>query len=1405
MKAREEKSETKQTSERAKNNNQRQRRGSRTISGSDGSKREENEATDDCKTEVRDAIDTERKKCTERRRESETSEKPNKKIAEATAQGRHSTRRDSHALVKQEEVQQSPDTVTTQDKVREIKINNTIRTRRSSMLVKEEEGNSETKKKESEGAFKDRLKETQREAGEGRRTRRGSLLVTRQEEGKKTKDEIEKESDEVSVGKEEEVADKSLTEKEKEGDVEEEKATKLNESQSSIEEKSEEEKTPPSSPEKEDEDKARQTEENESPRKEGTSSEENQFILKRNKVINRDKRISRWQNKKMAQHEGPKTSGMEDIAIRDSTGSDETKEHETPQNSSACDDGVLSDDGSGCSLVIDESDDSDDEMEVDEGNGTALSNASEDMPRDDTVSHLCEDGLALSERKEDDRKQQLPSSPKDTPKKIKADKSPVREKAATTPASQGGESAYAGTLGVSKSGRLRKPSAKGIQSIEIKCLFMQRNGESPRPPPPLPLSKDDQKDKDWIEERRSPIKRELRESNWVAERKYPFKHEPGKRICAQDKRSVRCEPGDEWVPRIKSPVKPQQRDKDGGQDKESPEKHKLKVKKVPVGLRFNKTDNEFLTYTYHDGHLVPKFRERDFYLGDYCAKAGLTVDDLNSENAKSKLTFGMIRELYQFYVSRKATKTALAIKLFKLRGKELLDNTHLLSTVMRITNLAKMKHSRNVPYDREFTLPVRLTSISSDRTPSTTRDLRDRSASGKSPSDEPLPHRVRRSPKKRGVKPEDSGDEYEYFGDMEEDAEEESDVLLTRGQDGTITRGDIVFLYSKWLSSKMSEGSNTFVTDLLRSVEQLMAERTVAPLRIPAGTLMSSSVKLYDEYKQILRISKEDAIMYLQEDWLEDIQYLLSISAPSRRNTSEGETAPGAATESDTPTIAPEKPSKTRAPRHRSGGQKEEKTSDYEGESPAITVKEEVSRSHQMESVGKRRGKRRNVRESLEKFDKEILEELEKSGVLEEEEEDTLQQIDQERSFEDPPDKEETKVEKKRKGKKKVEKNDQKDIKPMDRDFNCEVKKIVDYQEIHDSMGKRFRYLVRWVGFGPQEDTWVNEANLQCPEILAAFWKQRRKGGKSEASTESHQGETKAVEPECLSSEPKEDDESIIQVMVKQAAMHDVVRTNNAAIVTKRELLGLYDAWREENQEELMAGGTNTVNLQVFKGRVRDLMASRGLPFHAESILNAAFMMTLMRTRLQNQVAINKFLDSSCLEVLEASHKQYLRRKYSEIGAGLTHSRLKEQKPSVLCLQKDLHCLKLDLATAQKWRAVKNSQLGAVEEEVDCLEIATPMPDDDQKTADALLYLKQEVHKLKCDLKVLERNHHGNTNDKPKMIQVPLFADVTRDSESYRTKGRVVRDKLLNMSMAKSTVDTIMEIVARRMGGRTQE
>ena len=56
-------------------------------------------------------------------------------------------------------------------------------------------------------------------------------------------------------------------------------------------------------------------------------------------------------------------------------------------------------------------------------------------------------------------------------------------------------------------------------------------------------------------------------------------------------------------------------------------------------------------------------------------------------------------------------------------------------------------------------------------------------------------------------------------------------------------------------------------------------------------------------------------------------------------------------------------------------------------------------------------------------------------------------------------------------------------------EIDYEVEKILDYQNCRERQAGL--YLVKWVGWGEESNTWEPETNLSCPDLLAEFYKER--------------------------------------------------------------------------------------------------------------------------------------------------------------------------------------------------------------------------------------------------------------------------------------------------------------------------
>lgn len=1124
-----------------------------------------------------------------------------------------------------------------------------------------------------------------------------------------------------------------------------------------------------------------------------------------------------------------------------------------------------------------------------------------------------------------------------------------------------------GTLGVSKSGRLRKPSARGIQSIEIKSLFMQNSASSTQPT----QSGTSQENVDEKLNSRSDL---------------DVYHKP-----------------------------------------DSHEEHRLKRSRYPKdpdklykGMYLNRykrllqNDNSVISFTFKEGHLVPRFKEVDYYLGDYCCEAGVTVEDINSEEKKDvDMTVGMVKELHDFYVSRGASKTSLALRLMQMGSVKVLDYTQVLSTVLSISKAAKTSRLDFNQLQREFKFPRRqfyssykhkkkkdkskekghiiqnsylsvstkkkraLFQVPEEFKSAAIAEIKKRRgrpkkmitqsqvtdyelaldveivrASLKLSAWNAADKKFRISPPRKKVKRLQAGTHVKDVNfthnemvrtGMKEGSENtgivkrkvgrprkniiqtpmssrtvdmnsvpgsetmmtrekegtlkrkelgvegrgekkrvgrprkkiqqvpasshaedmnfafDNEIVRTRGREGSITRGDIVYLYTQWLRNKMAVGSNVFVTDLLKDVEQLMADRKVQSIRIPAGTLMSSSVRLHDEYKQMLTVSKEDAMLYLEEDWLEDIQYLVSISRPSRRSTMEGDNGGNSLEKTDV------EESFTHQEKFSDSDYSEKSLviddsvmsddSSTVGENAKVLDKrslelddskcdvnvtekrlsvgkiaphpdprsrlrvtreasgnnrKEMLKNH-MESVGKRSNKKRlGISHSLEEYDLEDFTEVQ---------------------TEECPQKQEGKYV--TRSNRNASHNTEVKADRIYTEEDYDVEKIVDYQEVYNKKrGKHLKYLVRWLGFGAEEDCWVDEADLECPEILDEFWKTaRRKKWRNSIkknplrnNLQNHElpevlenFQTKDSTASALEGSDKENSGNIIEAMTQHASLERCSKSKPSkeaeGSVTRREVLDLYDNWRQENQNVLMAGGSNTVNLEILVSRATDLMTSRKIKhFHPDSLLNACFMMTLMRARLKTEKALRIFLDSNCSEVLETSHKQYLTTqcKYN-IGEKRGKKDFTSKGITISSLQNDFQRMQCELSAAMGFRSANRCVLGVLEEEVDCLEHI--LKGSQESNSDIGILLRQKVEILKEDLNSLENKNGKGSNStasnvkkswkakKGSRLKLPICL-TEYGSDKLREPVLQAGQELLKYGVPSQKIDRMIELVVNKISGQ---
>ncbi|RXG67670.1 hypothetical protein Avbf_01840 [Armadillidium vulgare] len=67
-----------------------------------------------------------------------------------------------------------------------------------------------------------------------------------------------------------------------------------------------------------------------------------------------------------------------------------------------------------------------------------------------------------------------------------------------------------------------------------------------------------------------------------------------------------------------------------------------------------------------------------------------------------------------------------------------------------------------------------------------------------------------------------------------------------------------------------------------------------------------------------------------------------------------------------------------------------------------------------------------------------------------------------------------------------------------------EVERIVD----HRVKGKYTEYKIRWKGFGPQEDVWLDEGDLNCPKLIKTYKKNPKVKNEPKEEEETYEGAT---------------------------------------------------------------------------------------------------------------------------------------------------------------------------------------------------------------------------------------------------------------------------------------------------------
>ncbi|KAK7079366.1 hypothetical protein SK128_008495 [Halocaridina rubra] len=734
--------------------------------------------------------------------------------------------------------------------------------------------------------------------------------------------------------------------------------------------------------------------------------------------------------------------------------------------------------------------------------------------------------------------------------------------------------------------------------------------------------------------------------------------------------------------------------------------HKLSLLK-----KLNAKDKRVKFVLKKDGRIVPQFTETNYYLGSYCSAIDLTVADLNSSKPKDVVfSNGAILELYQFYQDRGCSNVMLADRIFELRNIRRVTSQHLAARIpkqllkLEKVNLSKIFRFRTarIPVDSRSKPKILLPKMK--LTPFKKKSVQSKKIS-------------RHSLKKPPYTGKKSAFKSNIFVDKE--------VEKAKGKERSITRADIVLLYGEWLKKKSITGSNVCVADLLCDVMKLVEDRNVSNVRIPAGTLMSSSVKLYEEYRRMWKSNRRDALRYLEEDWIEDIHSIVSNTRMTRslrgEDTSLLETAGTSSQQQwslestlkkcdlksnaiDIPkTVKPRRVSKELETFHSSSGSSKDndrQNVNFENESAMHNAVMDMNWT--VKKIGPKSKLRKSsmgvLYSDLDTMERDELK-LESSVSF-----GSAMEILNQSSFE----------------------GDEETSSSIDCLSHSQVlhndlgviDKILDYRcVLKDSMLKEVEYLVRWIGCGPEEDTWIKAENLECPENIIGPWQESILPHRNIIDKVRY----KSLEhKECLRKmdilETWNDVSDDIKNPISMGTDIDFSNKENSPdrmsvettgyfepkinkkFVTIGELLHLYDSWRRETIfPKESKEGIFTSNINSLISKVDKLFSSCGIiNKYSDCLLQACFILTLRRKMLASREAVWTYLENNCLPTLEktlAQQSEYKLKTWKMKGCDI-YGKFSET------LQ-DIQKLYVDSAES---RSTHRSRVTLLEEEIACLE-----------------------------------------------------------------------------------------------------
>lgn len=788
-----------------------------------------------------------------------------------------------------------------------------------------------------------------------------------------------------------------------------------------------------------------------------------------------------------------------------------------------------------------------------------------------------------------------------------------------------------------------------------------------------------------------------------------------------------------------------------------------------MALEFLARKDPRVSFSICDGRITPHFNDIGYYLGEHCEAAGLTVEDLNSQEPKDiYLTRGAVVELIKFYKLMGCTMTSLADRLLRLK---MIYLDSILNLVARFQPLMKQE-GNYARMQEEFIFPPgqhnvlkRTPNRKNPKTKNKTDSLR-KIKKEKAPT---YTCEVIFKPKKKKKKKRETDATSENVVNIkklsdikkkkqlsEVDVSKvhgqvvvDKEVEKARGKEGSVTRADIVLLYANWLNNKHKTGNNVFVTDLLQDVMKLMEERKVQTIRIPAGTLMSSSVKLYEEYRQMWNTNKADAMMYLEDDWLEDIQYLVSITQTSRRNTMEMSEGDGSVTDDNRPT----------ATRNLEDGERE--FSDSSSERSLKIDESYISSDEDLRDFENQEKSKKMIRQQQNaKYGASIKMLINKSKSKKKSS--PYSEVIASSSSE---------VQEKCKWSKRHE-----------------IEEIIDYRcTLDENSKKRVSYLVRRKGFGPQKAIWVDENQLQCPKNLKGFLKEGRFSRKPQDKLIWQQPTFQQtvgfpIKLNACEGLRVADDAGVSkagnafhdEVNDKENSPHNLFNMNyntDKGYMTNGELLHMYDCWRQDNAK--ISSTKNLIDIQTFTEKVEETMHNYGIKTnYSEYLLQACFTLTLICRMLSSEEALREFLDKDCLPALESSKASQENNKKvsgsSKIG-GLSANVLR---------------MKSQFREMKGKRSANQARVHVIEDEVEKLERSLDIAQGQSELLSGALH--QEINRLSKKLTKLNQEE-----------DIPLAKEF--QSENPERYEKACQD-ILECGVPERNVESIMNSVLQVIG-----